>query len=267
MRRAEFDVGHIRLARDTDLIVVAPATADLMAKMAGGHADDLASAVLLATDKPILIAPAMNPRMWAAKATQRNLAAACGRWRALRRPQQRRDGGARRSRPRPHGGAAGNRGCRRGHDAPGSGRSPASAFWSRRARRTSRSTRCASSPIAPPASRGTRSRRAAAAAGADVVLVSGPVDLPDPPGLTVVKVETAKEMLAAVEKDAAGRRRHIRRRGCGLAGRASERQQDQETRRPAAAARTRRKSRHPGDCRPPQVRPSATRHRICGGDR
>ena len=72
--RSEFDVGHIRLARDTDLVVVAPATADLIAKMAGGHADDLASAVLLATDKPILIAPAMNPHMWAAKATQRNLA-------------------------------------------------------------------------------------------------------------------------------------------------------------------------------------------------
>src|SRR6202034_169787 len=71
---SEFDVGHIRLARDTDLIVVAPATADLIAKMAGGHADDLATAGLLATAKPILLAPAMNPRMWAAKATQRNLA-------------------------------------------------------------------------------------------------------------------------------------------------------------------------------------------------
>jgi phosphopantothenoylcysteine decarboxylase/phosphopantothenate--cysteine ligase len=70
--KSEFDVGHIRLARDTDLIVVAPATADLMAKMAGGHADDLASAVLLATDKPILLAPAMNPMMWSHKATQRN---------------------------------------------------------------------------------------------------------------------------------------------------------------------------------------------------
>src|SRR6266436_24253 len=72
--RSEFDVGHIRLARETDLVVVAPATADLLAKMAGGHADDLATAVLLATDKPILIAPAMNPQMWAAKATARNLA-------------------------------------------------------------------------------------------------------------------------------------------------------------------------------------------------
>src|SRR5271169_2168216 len=72
--QSEFDVGHIRLARDINLIVVAPATADLMAKMAGGHADDFATAVLLATDKPVLIAPAMNPHMWAAKATQRNLA-------------------------------------------------------------------------------------------------------------------------------------------------------------------------------------------------
>ncbi|MFZ0525552.1 MAG: bifunctional phosphopantothenoylcysteine decarboxylase/phosphopantothenate--cysteine ligase CoaBC, partial [Xanthobacteraceae bacterium] len=72
--QSEFDVGHIRLARNADLIVVAPATADLIAKLAGGHADDLATAVLLATDRPILIAPAMNPQMWAAKATQRNLA-------------------------------------------------------------------------------------------------------------------------------------------------------------------------------------------------
>ena len=72
--QSEFDVGHIRLARDTDVVVVAPATADLIAKMAGGHADDLATAVLLATDKPVLLAPAMNPHMWAAKATQRNLA-------------------------------------------------------------------------------------------------------------------------------------------------------------------------------------------------
>src|SRR5882724_6236085 len=71
---SEFDVGHIRLARDPDLIVVAPATADLMAKMVNGHADDLATAVLLATDKTILLAPAMNARMWSNKATQRNLA-------------------------------------------------------------------------------------------------------------------------------------------------------------------------------------------------
>src|SRR6188472_921824 len=70
---SEFDVGHIRLARDNDLIVVAPATADIMARMANGHADDLASAVLLATDSQVLLAPAMNPRMWTNKATQRNV--------------------------------------------------------------------------------------------------------------------------------------------------------------------------------------------------
>ena len=70
----EFDVGHIRLARECDLIIVAPATADLMAKAANGLANDLASAVLLATDKPVLMAPAMNPHMWANAATRRNFA-------------------------------------------------------------------------------------------------------------------------------------------------------------------------------------------------
>src|SRR5262245_9836628 len=71
---SEFDAGHIRLARDCDLIVVAPATADLMAKMAQGHADDLASAILLAAGRPILLAPAMNPMMWSNAATRRNVA-------------------------------------------------------------------------------------------------------------------------------------------------------------------------------------------------
>ena len=69
---SEFDAGHIRLARDCDLIVVAPATADLMAKMANGHADDLATAILLAARRPILLAPAMNPAMWSNAATRRN---------------------------------------------------------------------------------------------------------------------------------------------------------------------------------------------------
>lgn len=72
-RQDEQDVGHIRLARDCDMVVVAPATADLMAKMANGLADDLASTILLATDRKVLVAPAMNPKMWAAKATQRNI--------------------------------------------------------------------------------------------------------------------------------------------------------------------------------------------------
>ncbi|MEM5406429.1 flavoprotein, partial [Paraburkholderia unamae] len=70
---SEFDAGHIWLARDCDLIVVAPATADLMAKMAQGHADDLATATLLAANRPILLAPAMNPLMWNNPATRRNL--------------------------------------------------------------------------------------------------------------------------------------------------------------------------------------------------
>jgi phosphopantothenoylcysteine decarboxylase/phosphopantothenate--cysteine ligase len=71
---AEREIGHIRLARDADLIVVAPATADLLARMAGGHADDLATSVLLATDRPVLVAPAMNPHMWLAPASRRNVA-------------------------------------------------------------------------------------------------------------------------------------------------------------------------------------------------
>src|ERR1700692_4385331 len=71
---SEFDAGHIRLARECDLIVVAPATADLMAKIANGHADDLASAILLAANRPILLAPAMNPLMWNNAATRRNVA-------------------------------------------------------------------------------------------------------------------------------------------------------------------------------------------------
>lgn len=70
----EREIGHIRLARDADLIIVAPATADLIAKMATGQANDLATAVLLATDKPIVVAPAMNPRMWLHPATRRNVA-------------------------------------------------------------------------------------------------------------------------------------------------------------------------------------------------
>src|SRR5215470_863735 len=71
---SEFDAGHIRLARDCGLIIVAPATADLMSKMAHGAADDLASAILLAASRPILLAPAMNPMMWSNAATRRNVA-------------------------------------------------------------------------------------------------------------------------------------------------------------------------------------------------
>ena len=89
---SEFDVGHIRLARETDLVVVAPATADLMAKMAGGHADDLATTVLLATDRPRLIAPAMNPADVEPSGNAAQSRPARGRRGHGRRPQCRRNG-------------------------------------------------------------------------------------------------------------------------------------------------------------------------------
>ena len=83
---AEAEMGHIQLSRSADLLVVAPATADLMAKMANGHANDLASTLLLATDTPVLLAPAMNVRMWQHPATQRNLATLLAGWCRLCRP-------------------------------------------------------------------------------------------------------------------------------------------------------------------------------------
>ena len=188
--QSEFDVGHIRLARDTDLVVVAPATADLIAKMAGGHADDLATAVLLATDKPILLAPAMNPHMWAAKATQRNLA------------QLRADG------VRVIGPNSGEM-AERGEAGTGRMAEPleiaaaveammrsGGSLAGKRVLVTSGPT---SEPIDPVRFIANRSSgkqghaiaAAAAAAGADVVLISGPVNLSDPPGVSVVHVETA----------------------------------------------------------------------------
>ncbi len=197
--QSEFDVGHIRLAREADLIVVAPATADLMAKMAGGHADDLAAAVLLATDRPILVAPAMNPRMWAAKSTQRNLAQLVA-------------DGVRVVGP--------NRGemAERGESGVGRMAEPneivaavevilrkEGPLTGKRILVTSGPTHEPIDPVRFIANRssgkqGQAIAAAAAAAGADVLLVSGPVDRPDPPGVTVVKVETARQMLEAVEK-------------------------------------------------------------------
>src|SRR6185312_5932893 len=195
---SEFDVGHIRLARDTDLIVVAPATADLMAKMVGGHADDLASAVLLATDKPILLAPAMNPRMWAAKATQRNLVQLVA------------DG------VRMVGPGSGEM-AERGEAGLGRMAEPldiaaaAAALLPRDGPLSDRRVLVTSGPTHEPidpvrfianrssGKQGHAIAAAAAAAGADVVLVSGPVALPDPPGVTVVHVESAREMLDAVK--------------------------------------------------------------------
>ena len=197
--QSEFDVGHIRLARETDLIVVAPATADLMAKMAGGYAADLATAALLATGKPILLAPAMNPRMWSNKATQRNVAQLAADGVHFVGPDagemaERGEAGLGRM-AEPVEIAAAVEALLR----------PAGTLSGRRVLVTSGPT---SEPIDPvrfivnrsSGKQGHAIAAAAAAAGAEVVLVSGPVNLPDPPGVTVVKVETAQQMLEAVEK-------------------------------------------------------------------
>jgi phosphopantothenoylcysteine decarboxylase/phosphopantothenate--cysteine ligase len=197
--QTEFDVGHIRLARDTDLIVVAPATADLIAKMAGGHAGDLATAVLLAADKPILLAPAMNPRMWIANATQRNLATLVADGVRVVGPNsgemaERGEAGLGRMAEPLEIGAAAEALMR-----------PVGPLSGKHVLVTAGPTHEPIDPVRFIANRSSGKQgyaiaEAAVAAGADVVLVSGPVDLPDPPGLTVVRVETAKEMLAAVEK-------------------------------------------------------------------
>ena len=197
--QSEFDIGHIRLARDTDLVVVAPATADLVAKMAGGHADDLATAVLLATDKPILIAPAMNPHMWAAKATQRNLA-------------QLKTDGVRIVGPNSgemaESGEAGVGRMAEPNEIVAAAEAILHGTGVLAGKRVLVTSGPTSEPIDPVRFIANRSSgkqghaiaAAAAAAGAEVVLVSGPVNLPDPPGVSVVRVETAQQMLEAVEK-------------------------------------------------------------------
>ncbi|MBM6594094.1 bifunctional phosphopantothenoylcysteine decarboxylase/phosphopantothenate--cysteine ligase CoaBC [Microvirga pudoricolor] len=196
-REDEADIGHIRLARDADLIVVAPATANLMAKMAGGHADDLASTVLLATTLPILIAPAMNVRMWLHPATARNLA-------ALTRDGVHSVG--------PNEGAM-------AEAEFGPGRmaepleiaaaverllAPSGPLLGKHVVVTSGPTHEPIDPVRYIANRSSGKQghaiaAAAAAAGARVTLVSGPVALPDPPGVTTLHVESAREMLQAVE--------------------------------------------------------------------
>jgi phosphopantothenoylcysteine decarboxylase/phosphopantothenate--cysteine ligase len=197
----EFDIGHIRLARDCDLVVVAPATADLMAKMANGLADDLASTVLLATDHRVLIAPAMNPRMWAHPATQRNLATLAGDGVAVVGPGEGEMA------------EAGEAGVGRmaepleivvAIEQLMSASDGTKTLAGKRIVVTSGPTHEPIDPVRFLANRSSGKQghaiaRAAAAAGADVVLVSGPVALPDPPGVATVKAETARDMLAAVE--------------------------------------------------------------------
>ena len=193
----ESEMGHIRMSREADLIVVAPATADLIARMAAGLADDLATTALLASDKPVLIAPAMNLMMWAHPATQGNLATLAARGVARVGP------------------GSGELAC--GEVGAGRMAEPAEIVAAierilagdiplagRRALVTSGPTR---EPIDPvryisnhsSGKQGHAIAAALAALGADTVLVSGPTQEPTPAGVKVVAVETAVEMLVACE--------------------------------------------------------------------
>ena len=194
---AEAEMGHIQLSRDADLLVVCPATADLMAKIAQGRADDLASTALLATDKPVLIAPAMNVRMWDHAATRRNLARleadgvsvvgpregsmACGEWGPGRLAEPEEIVAAIEA----HFGQAG-------------------PLAGRRAIVTAGPTHEAIDPVRYLANlssgkQGYAIAEALARLGASTHLVSGPTGLADPKGVVTTRVESAREMLAAVE--------------------------------------------------------------------
>ena len=195
----EAEMGHIELSRSADLVVVAPATADLLAKMAHGLANDLASTALLATDKRVLVAPAMNVRMWQHAATTRNIATlkadgilfvgpdegamVCGEF-----------GPGRMAEPIAIA------------DAIEAALAPASRLLEgRHVLVTSGPTHEPIDPVRYIANRSSGKQghaiaAAAARAGARVTLVSGPVSIPHPVGVTVIPVETATEMLAAVER-------------------------------------------------------------------
>jgi phosphopantothenoylcysteine decarboxylase/phosphopantothenate--cysteine ligase len=197
---SEFDAGHIRLARDCDLVVVAPATADLMAKMAQGHADDLATAILLATDRPVLLAPAMNPLMWRNAATRRNVAQLLRDGIAMIGPnagemaEAGEAGVGRMSEPVEIADAA-QRLMRPAMSGPLTGK---------RVLITAGPTHEPIDPVRYIANRSSGKQgfaiaAAAQAAGANVTLITGPVDLDDPCGVQVTRVESAREMLAQVE--------------------------------------------------------------------
>ncbi|MBL4767031.1 MAG: bifunctional phosphopantothenoylcysteine decarboxylase/phosphopantothenate--cysteine ligase CoaBC [Rhodobacteraceae bacterium] len=192
----EAEMGHIQLSRSADLVVVAPATADLMAKMVSGLANDLASTLLMATDTPVLIAPAMNVRMWEHAATRRNRA-------------QLADDGIRFVGPN-----EGNMAC--GEFGPGRMAEPLEIvsaieaaltkgpLQGKRILVTSGPTHEPIDPVRYIANRssgaqGTAIARALAALGAEVVFVTGPADVPAPDGVAVVRVETARQMSEAVD--------------------------------------------------------------------
>ena len=191
----EAEMGHIELSRSADLVVVAPATADLMAKMAGGHADDLASTLLMATDKRVLVAPAMNVRMWLHPANQRNIAALKRDGVLFAGPNE------------------GDMAC--GEFGPGRMAEPLEIVASvgaalgggplngRHVVVTSGPTHEPIDPVRYIANRSSGAQGTAIAAalrdlGARVTFVTGPASVPPPGGVDVVRVETANEMLAAV---------------------------------------------------------------------
>ena len=196
----EIEMGHIELSRAADLLVVAPATAGLMAKMANGFADDLASTALLATDKRVLVAPAMNVRMWNHAATQRNAAALKRDGIAFVGPND------------------GEMAC--GEFGPGRMAEPAEIVAAiaallqpkvlplagRKVLITAGPTR---EPIDPvrflsnhsSGKQGYAIAEAAVALGAETILVSGPVTLPIPPGVQMMPIETARDMLKLCEDE------------------------------------------------------------------
>jgi len=194
----ESEMGHIQLSRCADLLVVVPASADILARMAGGLADDLASTVLLATDKPVLVAPAMNVRMWQHAATQANMALLSRRGVHIVGPVE------------------GTMACN--EFGPGRMSEPAEILAAiqdlltpsarplagKHAIVTSGPTHEPIDPVRYIANRSSgRQGHAIAAAlvglGARVTLVSGPVTVPDPAGVTVHRVETAGQMLDACQ--------------------------------------------------------------------
>ena len=211
----EVEMGHIQLSREADLVVVAPATADLLAKMAAGIADDLATTLLLATDKPVLAAPAMNVRMWLHPATQRNVATlrsdgvtvmapdegemACGEFGPGRLPEP----AAIKDAIDAALAAAPAVTAMKGQPdfAPANHR----PLYGRRILITAGPTHEPIDPVRYIANRSSGKQgfaiaEAAAAAGAEVLLIAGPVPLPTPPGVIRVDVETAVEMAAEVEQ-------------------------------------------------------------------
>jgi phosphopantothenoylcysteine decarboxylase/phosphopantothenate--cysteine ligase len=205
----EVEMGHIELSRSADLLVVAPASADLMAKMAQGLANDLASTTLLATDKKILIAPAMNVRMWQHPATMRNLSTltadgvltvgpndgemACGEY-----------GPGRMAEPAEI--LAGIEAYFAGGALPLAGGTAARPLAGRKVLITAGPTHEPIDPVRYIANKssgrqGYALAEAAVAMGAETILVSGPVHLPIPPGAQMMPVETAVEMLETVEAE------------------------------------------------------------------